>query len=152
VTHLLARLGLVACLFVVAGWGAVTPSATAPTPAAFPGPAGERASRGIELDGLVSGDAGCEDHTLIQTAIGLDANGLDQVEPVRLHLYIFRNRDSYERLRSTIDDCIPSYMTDPATFESIDDSPFVLAGQGPWAPEFKATLREALEVAAGTGN
>ena len=150
-THLLARLGLAACLFVVAGCGVVTERAGADA-ADFQGLAGEMASRGIELDGLVSGDAGCEDRTLIQTAIGLDASGLDQAEPVRLHLYIFRDRDSYERLRSTIDDCVPSYMTDPATFESIDDSPFVLAGQGPWAPEFKATLREALEVAAGTGN
>lgn len=152
VTHPIARLGLVACLFVVAGCGVVTTTAPAPTPADFQGLAGEMASRGIELDGLVSGDAGCEDLTLIQTAIGFDASGLDQADPVRLHLYIFRNRDSYERLRSTIDDCVPSFVTDPATFESIDDSPFVLAGQGPWAPEFKATLREALEVAAGTGN
>ena len=32
------------------------------------------------------------------------------------------------------------------------ESPYVLAGQGPWAPSFEAALREALEVAAGTGD
>ena len=151
-THLLARLGLLACLFAVAGCGIVTTSAPAPTPADFQGIAGEMASRGLKLDGLVSGDAGCDDHTLVQTAIGFDASGLDQAEPVRLHLYIFRDAEAYERLRSTIDACVGSFVTDPTTFESIDDSPFVLAGQGPWGPSFKATLREALQVAAGTGD
>ena len=43
-------------------------------------------------------------------------------------------------------------MTDPQTFESVEQSPFVLAGQGPWAPQFEAAIREALLVAAGTGN
>src|SRR4029077_5602441 len=120
----------------------------------FEGIASQMMSRGIKIDGngLVSGDAGCDDHTLVQTAIGFDADGLDQADPVRLRLYIFGDREAYERLRSTIDACVGSFVTDPATFESIDDSPFVLAGQGPWAPEFKATLRKALEVAAGTGD
>jgi hypothetical protein len=152
VTHPRARLGLFACLFLLAGCGVISTSAPAPTPADFQGIAGEMAKRGIVIDHLVSGDAGCDDHTLVQTAIGLDASGLDQAEPVRLHLYIFRDREAYERLRSTIDACVADFVTDPSTFESIDDSPFVLAGQGPWSPDFKATLREALEVAAGTGD
>ena len=151
-TRFLARLGLLACLFVVAGCGVITTSAPAPTPADLQGISGEMASRGLKLDGLVAGDAGCDDHTLVQTAIGFDASGLDQAEPVRLHLYIFRDREAYERLRSTIDACVGAFVTDAQTFESIDDSPFVLAGQGPWAPEFKSTLRTALEVAAGTGD
>ena len=86
------------------------------------------------LDDLVAGDAGCDDPYLVQTAIGFDASGLDQAEPVRLHVYIFRDRDAYERLRSTIDACVAVVVTDPATFEFVDDSPFVLAGQGPWSP------------------
>jgi hypothetical protein len=152
VTHLLARLGLLACLFVVAGCGVISTSAPAPTPADLQGIFGEMAKRGIVIDHPISGDAGCDDHTLVQTAIGFDASGLDQAEPVRLHLYIFRDREAYERIRSTIDACVAAFVTDPSTFESIDDSPFVLAGQGLWAPEFKATLRTALEVAAGTGD
>ncbi len=124
----------------------------APTPADFQGIAGEMTRRSIVIDGLVSGDAGCPDPTLIPTAIGLTADGLDQVEPVRIYLYIFRDRAAFERLRARVDDCARSFVTDPATFETVEQSPFVLAGQGPWAPQFEAAIRDALEVAAGTGN
>jgi hypothetical protein len=137
---------------VVAACGVVSTSPPAPTPADFQGIASEIVRRGVEIEHLVSGDAGCDDPVLNPTAIAFDASGLDQAEPVRLYLYIFRNRASYERLRASIDTCARSYVTDPQTFESIESSPFVLAGQGPWAPEFRATLREALTVASGTGN
>lgn len=132
--------------------GALTEPAPVPTPADFQGIASEIVKRGIAIDHLVSGDAGCDDDVLNPTAIGLDASGKDQEESVRLYLYIFRNREAYDRLRSAIDQCARSFVTDPETFESIESSPFVLAGQGPWASEFKATLREALTVASGTGN
>jgi hypothetical protein len=136
----------------IAGCGVLTEAAPAPTPADFQGIASEIVRRGIAIDNLVSGDAGCNDKVLNPTAIGLDASGKDQAEPVRLYLYIFRDREAYERLRSAIDACAQSFVTDAQTFESIESSPFVLAGQGPWAPEFKATLREALTVASGTGD
>ena len=42
-------------------------------------------------------------------------------------------------------------MTDPETYESLEQSPFVIVGQGPWGPKFEAALRSGLEVAAGTG-
>ena len=136
----------------IAGCGALTERAPAPTPADFQGIASEIVRRGIAIDNIVSGDAGCNDKVLNPTAIGLDASGRDQETPVRLYLYIFRDREAYERLRSAVDECARSFVTDPQTFESIESSPFVLAGQGPWAPEFKATLREALTVASGTGD
>lgn len=148
-------LGLPALAFLAAlliGCGTLAGTAPAPTPADFQGIASEIVKRGIRIENLVSGDAGCDDEVLNPTAIGLDAEGLDQAEPVRLYLYIFRNRDAYERLRTEIDACAASFVTDPATFESIEASPFVLAGQGPWSPQFKATIREALMVAAGTGD
>ncbi len=145
---------IVAVLLVLAtaGCSAILEEAPKPTPADFQGIAGLLVQRGIQIDNLVSGDAGCDDPVLNPTAIGVDAMGLDQEEPVRLYLYIFRNRDSFERLRSTIDGCARSFVTDPETFESIEASPFVVAGQGPWAPEFEATLRETLVEAAGTGD
>jgi hypothetical protein len=150
------RASMLAALLVLmlgtAGCGVVSTSAPAPTPADFQGIATEIVKRDIAIDRLVSGDAGCDDPILNPTAIGFDASGLDQVAPVRLYLYIFRNRDSYERLRSSIDGCARSFVTDPETFESIESSPFVLAGQGPWAPGFKAALRDALTTASGTGN
>ncbi len=140
------------CLLSLSACGTISTSAPAPTPADFQGIATELTIRRIAIDDLVSGDAGCTDRVLIPTAIGLTAKGLDQTTPVRLYLYIFRDRAAFERLRATVDDCARSYVTDPQTFESIDASPFVLAGQGPWAPEFKAALREALVRAAGTGD
>jgi hypothetical protein len=42
-------------------------------------------------------------------------------------------------------------VTDPETYESLEQSPFVIVGQGPWGPKFKTALRAGLEVAAGTG-
>ena len=143
---------LLAAALVVAACGSITTTAPAPTPADFQGLATELTVRRIAIDDLVSGDAGCDDKVLIPTAIGITAKGLDQAEPVRIYLYIFRNRDAFERLRTTIDGCARSFVTDPQTFESVEQSPFVLAGQGPWAPQFEAAIREALRVAAGTGN
>jgi hypothetical protein len=141
---------LVACL--LAGCGAVSTTPPAPTPADFQGIASEMTKAGIVIDDLVSGDAGCDDPVLVPTAIGVTASGLDQTEPVRLYLYIFRNRSSFERLRASIDACARDFVTDPETFETIEQSPFVVAGQRPWAPAFEAALRSALEIAAGTGN
>ena len=71
---------------------------------------------------------------------------------MRIRLYVFRNRASFERLRATVDDCARSFVTDPGTYETVEQSPYVVAAQGPWAPDFETALRDALEVAAGTGN
>ena len=51
---------------------------------------------------------------------------------MKVYLYIFRNRAAFERLRATVDDCARTFVTDPETYESIEQSPFVLVGQGPW--------------------
>jgi hypothetical protein len=143
-------LGIVA--LAVAGCGFVETTPPAPTPADFQGIASEFVKRGILIDHIVSGDAGCDDVVLAPTAIGFDATGLDQPTKVRIYLYIFRNRETFERLRSTIDACARAYVTDPQTFESAEQSPFVMAGQGPWGPKFEAALRKGVEIAAGTGN
>jgi len=146
----LAAVFLIASL--VGACGTISTTAPAPTPADFQGIASEITKRGIAIDHLVSGDAGCTDPTLIPTAIGFTAIGLDQATPSRIYLYVFRNREAFERLRATVDGCARSFVTDPETFETIEQSPFVVAAQGPWAPEFEAALRDALEVAAGTGD
>ena len=143
---------LIVVAIVTGACGAISTTAPAPTPADFQGIAGELTKRHVVIDRIVSGDAGCDDPVLVPTAIGLDASGLDQATPVRIYLYIFRNREAFERLRATIDDCARSFVTDPDTFETVEQSPFVLAGQGPWAPEFEAAIRDSLEVAAGTGD
>ncbi len=143
---------MLAALLLTAGCDAISTTPPAPTPADFQGIASELTKRSVVIDDLVSGDAGCTEPALIPTAIGLTASGLDQAEPVRLYLYIFRNRTSFEKLRADVDTCARSFVTDPETFETIEQSPFVVAGQGPWAPDFEAAVRTALEVAAGTGD
>jgi len=137
-------------LFGFVGCGFTAPPA--PTPADFQGIAADLAKRGLQIEHVVSGDAGCDDLTLKQTAIGLDATGLDQATPTRLFIYIFRNRASFDRLRQTVDGCATSYATDPGAYESIEASPFVVASAGPWAPDFRAAVRSAITEAAGTGD
>jgi hypothetical protein len=136
---------------VLAGCGVVSRTPPAPTPADFLGISSSLVGRGIAIDHVVAGDAGCADQNLGKTAISFRASGLDQATPVPVYLYIFGSRDSFVNRRSDVDACARSYATDPATFESIDVSPFVLAGQGPWAPKFAAALRAGLTEAAGTG-
>ena len=136
---------------IVTGCGTVETTPAAPTPADFGGIVSEFAKRGIVANHVVSGDAGCTDTVLIPTAISFTATGLDQVSPVKVYLYIFNNRAAFERLRPTVDDCARSFVTDPETYQSIDESPFVAAGQGPWGQQFEAALRDGLAVAAGSG-
>ena len=136
----------------VHGCGLVSTTPPAATPADFPGITAALAKQGVLVNHFVSGDAGCPDPILTPTAIAFDAKGLDQPSNVRVYLYIFRNRDAFERLRAAVDSCAASFVTDPETFETIEESPFVVAGQGPWGAEFEAALRMGLRAAAGTGN
>ena len=123
---------------VVAACSFVETTPPAPTPADFPD-IGDRVrpSAACIIDNVVSGDAGCDDQVLAPTAIAFDASGLDQATTVKVYLYVFRNRATFERLRATIDACARTFVTDPETYESIEQSPFVLVGQGPWGTEVR---------------
>jgi hypothetical protein len=145
-------LGLGLAALAVAACSLVETTPPPPTPADFGGIATEFLQVGVSIDHVVSGDAGCDDKVLAPTAIAFDATGLDQPGKVRIHLYVFRDRATFERLRATIDACARSYVTDPATYASAEQSPYVLAGQGPWGVQFEAALRKGLQVAAGTGD
>lgn len=143
-------LSLALCLTVVAcGRPASPPS---PTPTDFAGIVEHLAKDGVAVAGVVSGDAGCPDATLAPTAIGFDARGLDQPDPIRVRVYIFRNRAAWERLSGSVAACARSYVTDPSTYESLAPSPFVVSGQGPWPPKFAAALKDAFTAAAGSGD
>lgn len=140
-----------AIALALGGCGLASMSAPAATPADFAGITAAFAKQGVSVNHFVSGDAGCADPVLTPTAISFDAKGLDQPDNVHVFIYIFRNREVFERLRASVDTCAASFVTDPETFESIEESPYVLAGQGPWGPEFKTALRAGLTAAAGTG-
>jgi len=92
-----------------------------------------------------------DDPDLIRTAIRFDATGLDQTAPATLYLYVFRNRDAFERHRAEIGPCAAAYVGDPETFEQIEQSPYVVASQGPWAPQFEAALLEQYLFAVFNG-
>jgi hypothetical protein len=147
----LTAVAAVVAMMLVTACGTISRTPPTPTPADFQGIAGAIVQRGIQVSHIVSGDAGCPDENLAKTAIAFDAVGLDQATTVRLYVYIFRNRDTYERLRATVDDCARSYVKDPETYESVETSPYVLSGQGPWGQQFKENLRAAITQAAGTG-
>ena len=145
-------LAVALCALLLGACSLVSVTPPAPTPADFAGITAELAKRGLSVDHFVSGDAGCVDPVLTPTAIAFDAKGLDQPENVRIHLYIFRNRETFERLRASIDACAASFISDPATFETLEQSPFVVASQGPWEPAFERALRAGLAAAAGSGD
>jgi len=152
----LDRLALFAAAIVasigLAGCGGLVETPPAPTPADFQGIAGDLVLRGVHVDHVVSGDAGCDDQELARTAIGFDATGLDQEQTTRVYVYIFRNREAYERLRESVDACARSYVTDPEAYESVEQSPYVVASAGPWGPDFHEAVRAAITEAAGTGD
>jgi hypothetical protein len=138
---------LVGLAIALAGCEALVGQTPKPTRAGFQGIAIELAKRGVEIDSMVSGDAGCDDEDLAPTAVSLRAGGLDQPGVVTLYVHGFRNEDSYQRLRPAIDACARSYVSDPETFEAVDAAPYVVTGQGPWGPRFEAAIREALDEA-----
>ena len=136
---------------VAAACSSITVTPPAPTPADFPGIAGALGKRGIVIDNIVSGDAGCGDATLIPTAIRFDASGLDQPVPTRAYVYIFRNRAVFDRLLPDVVLCAGAYVTDEEGEPWIALSPFVLTGPGPWPPAFRDAMADGLREAAGTG-
>jgi hypothetical protein len=149
--HRLAVLVALLTAFLLAGCSGLSGRTPAPTPADFAGIVANLARHGITVQHVVSGDAGCPDQALARTAISFEARGADQATPVAVHLFSFADRAAFDRLRPSIDACARAFVTDPESFESIDASPFVVAGQGPWAPNFEAGMRAALEEAAQQG-
>jgi hypothetical protein len=135
----------------LAGCSAILESPGPPDPEAFPGIVGQMGRFGIDVQTWTSGDSGCDDSTLNPTAIRFTADGLDQATPVTLRIYIFGNRAAWDRRLADVDTCAGKWATDPATFEIVQTSPYVVAGQGPWPAGFTDALHMALTAAAGNG-
>jgi hypothetical protein len=149
---LAAALRSLAAIVLLAGCSSLVEVQPTPTPLDFGGIQGTLAHAGITLTNTISGDAGCTDPNLIPTAIGFDAVGLDLATPVRLRIYIFTDRAAWQRRQADVDACIAAWATDPATIETIGESPYVIAGQGPWPAAFKTAIAGAIKAAAGNGD
>ena len=105
----------------------------------------------VRINGLVSGEASCPDQTLAKSAITFQASGLDQATPVTVHLFIFNDDAAYQRARPSVDVCSRSFVTDPSSYEALDQTPYAFVGQGPWGTRFKDAVRTALALAAKGG-
>jgi len=148
-----ARLaGIVLLLSIaLAGCTDVLQSPPTPNPEPFPGITGQLGRFGVNVLSWTSGDPGCDDPSLSPTAIRFEAQGLDQPTPVQLRIYIFRNREAFDRRKSDVESCVAAWAEDPARFEILNESPYVLAGQGPWPPEFEDAIKKGLKESAGNG-
>ncbi|HKB27474.1 MAG TPA: hypothetical protein VKC59_00445 [Candidatus Limnocylindrales bacterium] len=136
---------------VLGGCSGLVDRGPSPTAQDFGGIVGALGAAGIVVRNPQSGNAGCTDSNLIPTAIGFEATGLGVTTPIHLRVYIFGDDAAWQRRRPDVDACVATWWTDPATFETVDASPYVLAGQGPWPGAFKAAIRAALLAAAGSG-
>jgi hypothetical protein len=144
-------IALLAIALAASACGTISTSPPPATPTDFPGITGRLNAADIKVRDWVSGDAGCHDPDLVPAAISFEASGLDQATPVKLYLYIFRDHPAFERHRDQIGPCAQAWVTDPQTYEEIEQSPYVVAGQGPWGQAFEAALRSTFALAAGTG-
>jgi hypothetical protein len=133
------------------GCSALTVSPPSAAPEAFPGIAGRLGQFGVNVESWTSGDSGCDDASLNPTAIRFTADGLDQSTPLTIRIYIFADRAAWDRRLADVDTCAGRWTTDPANFQIVQTSPYVVAGQGPWPPQFAAALRQAIDAAAGSG-
>lgn len=137
--------GLAVLLSACAGTSGGAPTTS---PSDFGSFAATLSARGVSLTNVVAGDAGCTDPTLASTAISFRVSGLDQPTPVAARVFLFGSGASYDRLRQSVDACAGWFVSDPSAYVSIDASPYVLVGQGPWGPQLQAALKAALEGAA----
>lgn len=147
-----AWLGLLVLVMTLSGCAGLLQSPPVPNPLPFPEISGILGRDGIDVLNWTAGDDGCDDPTLSATAIRFDASGLGATGVQHLRIYIFRNHAAWERRLADVDTCVATWADDPATFEIVQVSPYVVAGQGPWPSEFAAALRKGLTEAAGTGD
>jgi hypothetical protein len=134
---------------IAAGCSGAIGATPRPTAADFEGLVGGLHTRGISVADVRSGDPGCDDPNMVAPAISFHAAGLDQPEPVLVRLYIFRNRDAYDRRRADVDACARAFVTDPSSFEALDAPPFVAVGAGPWGTAFRDAFRATLIEGSG---
>jgi hypothetical protein len=144
---------LLAPLLAIVVAGACSASSVKPlaTPADFGGLSQLLQTGGLTIVDVVSGDAGCPGSDLSKTAISFRAGGLDQTTLVQVYLYVFHDHATFVRRSTDVGGCAASYITDRSTYESLAISPYVLSGQGPWAPAFSQHLRDGLTKASGNG-
>jgi hypothetical protein len=139
-------------LLLAAGCGSVLDDARgepAATPTNFNGLVEQLAAREFSVANVVSGDPGCNDQVLVPMAIAFDVSGGGIEGSVQARVYRFRNDESYQKLRSTVDACAAEWISDPAALLMVDASPYVLVTEGVPAGVVADAIRAAVREAAG---
>jgi hypothetical protein len=68
---------------------------------------------------------------------------------VQARVYRFKNGDSYEKLRASVDACAAEWIGDASRLLMVDASPYVLVTEGIPDGEVADAIRAALHAAAG---
>jgi len=142
----------VALLLAASGCGSVLDDARGEpvaTPTNFNGLVEQLAAREFSVANVVSGDPGCSDQGLVPMAIAFKLSGGGTEGTVQARVYRFKNDESYQKLRTSVDACAAEWISDAATLLMIDASPYVLVTEGVPEGDVADAIRAALREAAG---
>jgi hypothetical protein len=146
------QLSLLTIALVTAGCGSALDAArgsVSPTPTDFAGMVKHFAEHEFVVHDVVSGDPGCADAALIPMAIAFHLSGGGLIAPVQARIYRFRDDESYQKLRASVDGCAAAWISDPAALLMVDASPYVLVTDGVPDGAPADAIRMALRAAAG---
>ena len=139
-------------LLTASGCGSVLDDARgepSATPTNFNGLVEQLAAREFSVANVVSGDPGCSDQVLVPMAIAFELSGGGLDGSVQARVYRFKNNESYQKLRASVDTCAAEWISDPATLLMVDASPYVLVTEGVPAGAAADAIRAAVREAAG---
>jgi len=139
-------------LLLAAGCGSVLDDARGDpvaTPTNFNGLVEQLAAREFSVANVVSGDPGCADKGLVPMAIAFKLSGGGIDGSIQARVYRFRNDESYQKLRASVDACAAEWISDATALLMIDASPYVLVTEGAPAGAVADAIRAAVREAAG---
>jgi hypothetical protein len=139
-------------LLLAAGCGSVLDDARgepSSTPTNFNGLVEQLAAREFSVANVVSGDPGCSDQALVPMAIAFEVSGGGLDGSIQARVYRFKNDESYQKLRASVDTCATEWINDSATLLMVDASPYVLVTEGVPAGAAADAIRAAVREAAG---
>jgi hypothetical protein len=82
-------------------------------------------------------------------AIAFELSGGGLEGSIQARVYRFKNDESYQKLRASVDTCAVAWINDPATLLMVDASPYVLVTEGVPAGAAADAIRAAVREAAG---
>lgn len=109
----------------------------------------ELARRGGSVTEIVAGETGCGDPELVANAIRFRLKVAGMTEPATVHLFLFRNRSSFEAAADPVERCRGRYAASQPGVESVAVGTYRAFGAG-WPPELRELLESTLSDLAGS--